>query len=243
MANNGNQDIHDAATRIGILSQRTTNLETLVGDMRRAFDQSISSVNASIGAMSSKVEERFNSISAGIAERNKTQWPVIWSAIGVSFAVLAYFVTQSQAPIKDTQADLKQTIAALATETNRSIQALADRVITREEIDWRSERGAEDRKRTDEAISELRSTMVARNEWMERNASRDHEIASIHESETRGDANLQRQIDLIRADFSAFAQSLGNGRDTFQNLQDQIKRLEDYILRENARRSRTPPTQ
>lgn len=211
--NGDSHDIHDAATRIGILSQRTTNLETLV-----------QSINQSIGAMSTKVEERFNALSATMAERNKTQWPVIWSAIGVSFAVLAYFVTQALEPIKSNQVRFEQTIMSLAAETNRSIEALGAKSVTRDELDWRSQRGAEDRKRTEEAIAVLRAGSVDRDEWLQQVHGRDQQVTE-----------LSRRIDEIR-------ENLGNQyttRDLLLQLQQELNELRRRVS--EAGSSRLPP--
>lgn len=209
--------------RVTNLGRRQTDFE---GEVRAGFSQ----INTSIKLLSDELRGS-----------SKTQWPVIWSAIGVSFAILLAVGSQALGPIRDAQVDLKQSILVLATATNHSIEMLADKSVTREEINWRSERGAEDRKRTDDDISDLRSTMVSRNEWQERNASRDHEIVAIHEAEARDIANVQRQIDQVRTDFTAFASSLGNGRDSFADMKSEIRRLEERLDAWRIRRTRTDP--
>ena len=96
-------------------------------------------------------------------------------------------------------------------------------------MDWRSDRGTEDRKRTDDSIASLRDVMVYRNEWMERNLSRDHDIENIRADAVRDVANLQRQLDQQRSDFQSFSSSLGNGRDLILDMKNEQGRLRDQI--------------
>lgn len=199
--------------RVTNLGRRQTDLETEMRTGFRTIEQSIASLTTSL------------------SERNKPQW----QAIGVALTFAVIIGGMAYWPIRESTTDLKQTVAALALETNQSIRLLADKAVTREELNWRSQRTAEDRQRSEAAIADIRSSMLPRNEWMERNASRDHDIDNIRQSITREVANLQRQIDLQRSDFGAFSSSLGNGRDVIQNLQTEINRLRDQLLEIRAR--------
>jgi hypothetical protein len=230
---NGHHD--DLGARVGVQSQRIANLEGLFADLRRDMNQQIGNVTTAMSAIASKMDERFASMAASMAEKNKTQWPVIWSAIGVSFAVLAYFVTQNLAPLKEDNVELRQAIITLSTETNASIKALAAASVTRQEMDWRAARGTEDRARTDKAIDEIRSVMLPRAEWAEWNLSRDHDIKNLRAYAVRDVANLQRQLDLQRSDFQAFSSSLGNGRDFLQDIKAEVERLRNQISEMRAR--------
>jgi septation ring formation regulator EzrA len=102
-------------------------------------------------------------------------------------------------------------------------------MVTRQEMDWRSQRTSEDRARTDTAIADLRTAMLPRNEWQERNLARDHDLDNIRRSMERDAENLQRQLDLQRSDFSSFSSSLGNGRDVIQDLKSEIDRLRNQL--------------
>jgi hypothetical protein len=79
------------------------------------------------------------------------------------------------------------------------------------------------------SVSSIRDTMVYRNEWQERNLSRDHDIENIRADAVRDVANLQRQLDQQRADFQTFSNSLGNGRDLLIDLKTEQGRLRDQI--------------
>lgn len=151
-------DLQDAATRIGILSQRTTNLEGAVA-----------SVNASIVAMSSKVDERFNSLAASIADQRRPQW----QAISVILVFVGMVGALAYWPIREATGDLKS-----------AIQTVAERMVTREELDWRAGRATEDRAKNADAFKELRDMIRPRSEIESERRALDQHFADI-----------QRQID------------------------------------------------
>jgi hypothetical protein len=194
--------------RVSNLGRRQTNLEE---EMRSGFR----SVEQSISASQNETRASIATLSNSISERSRPQW----QALSVMLAFAAILGGLAYLPIREATSDLKVDVATLAAS-----------VVTREEMDWRSARGLEDRVRTDAAIMDIRTGTVTRNEWMERNMSRDHDIDNIQDAAVRETTNLQRQIDLMRADFTTFANSLGNGRDVIQNLQSEIERLRDQLI-------------
>ncbi|TIQ05326.1 MAG: hypothetical protein E5X57_28390 [Mesorhizobium sp.] len=187
-------------------------------------------------------------MSTTLAERNRPQYQALGFGLSVILAVgaLAYWpMRESTNDLKARNTELVQSIQVLSAETNKSIQALAANTVSRQEMDWRSERGTEDRKRTDESVASLRDTMVYRNEWQERNLSRDHDIENIRADAVREVANLQRQIDQQRSDFQLFSNSLGNGRDFITDLKSEVSRLRDQFAALTAKvaaeQNRSPP--
>jgi hypothetical protein len=199
MANNG---AFDPATSYARISERVENQGRDIVDLRSNMNTGFRNLESSIHALSTEL--RGNS---------RTQWPVIWSAIGVSFIVLAAVGGLAYQPVVSNQGKLE---AALV--------RLADVAVTRSELNWRAERGAEDRARTDESIKTIRADLLPRAEWAERNLNRDHEVA-----------NLQRQLDVQRSDFQTFANSLGNGRDFILDLKTEVGRLRDQLGEIRAR--------
>lgn len=196
------------------LGERVTNMGRRINDVEVEMRNGFNQVSNSIAALS-----------ANLAERNKTQWPVIFLAIGVASSVLGYFVTQALTPIRDANLDMKAAIV----DTQKTIQALAANTVSRQEMDWRAQRGAEDRATMIASIGSIRDTMVYRNEWQERNLSRDHDVENIRSDAVRDVANLQRQLDQQRSDFQTFSNSLGNGRDLLIDLKTEQGRLRDQI--------------
>ncbi|RWG80961.1 MAG: hypothetical protein EOQ69_19455 [Mesorhizobium sp.] len=199
------------AERIGIQSQRITNLETVFGDFRREFAHQMSGVNQQVSAINSKMDERFNALTANLAERAKPQW----QALSVMLAFAAILGGLAYMPIREATTDLKAAVASLAANS-----------ISRQEMDWRSARGAEDRTRTDASITDLRANMVARNEWMERNRARDQELLDVN-----------RRVDEMRQELG----SVYGTRDVILDLKKEIDNLRQRLANMRMGASPTQP--
>jgi DNA repair exonuclease SbcCD ATPase subunit len=225
MANGDEQQrtYHDAVQ--AAQGERITNMGRRINDVEVEMRAGFSQVNNLLNSSTNETRQAIAALSSNLAERNKTQWPVIFLAIGVASSVLGYFVTQALTPIRDANLDMKAAIV----DTQKSIQALAANTVSRQEMDWRTQRGVEDRATMLASVSSIRDTMVYRNEWQERNLSRDHDIENIRADAVRDVANLQRQLDQQRADFQTFSNSLGNGRDLLIDLKTEQGRLRDQI--------------
>ncbi|NNU70370.1 hypothetical protein G9X67_34510 [Rhizobium sp. WYCCWR 11152] len=161
------------------LSERVENQGKDIIDLRSNMNTGFQGVNANLAALSNELR------SSG-----KTQWPVIWSAIGVGVVILSGLGFMALQPIKDNNARLDESIvrlseanqtaiARLAETTQSALTKITDSMVTQQEMEWRTQRGAEDRKRSDDALADLRTMTVTRNEWSERNHARDGEIAEL----------------------------------------------------------------
>lgn len=181
--------------RVTNLGRRQTDLET---EMRTGFRQ---------------IEQSIAGLSTTLSERSRPQW----QALGVALTFAALLGGLAYMPIREATTDLK----AAMIETNKSIQSLADRTVSRQEMDWRAARGAEDRLRSETAIADLRISTVTRLEWQERNNARNQEIEAIRQAMHREEENLQRQVDQLRADFG----SVYGTRDVIVDLKKEIDNL------------------
>jgi hypothetical protein len=182
---NGNETrtYHDALQ--AAMSERVTNMGRRINDIEVEMRTGFAAVGKSI-----------EGLATNLSERSRPQW----QALSVMLAVVVVLGGLVYWPIREATADLKA-----------SVQALAEKTITRDELDWRAARGTEDRARTEAAIGELRTLSVTRAEWMERNASRDHQID-----------DLQREISELKA------QQAGTygARDLLLDLRERLDRLE-----------------
>ena len=192
----GQQDMNgngfDPMAQYARLSERVENQGKDIVDLRSNMNTGFQTVNAGLSALSN--EFRNNS---------KTQWPVIWSAAGVCTAALVAAGTF-----------VYGTIGSRQDRAETSLTTIVDKMVTQKEMEWRTARGAEDRKRTDEAIVDLRGDTVSRNEWSERNHARDNEIAEI-----------RRRIDEIRQDVG----SQYTTRDVLLSTQSEVKDLRNQL--------------
>ncbi|TIP70595.1 MAG: hypothetical protein E5X53_26400 [Mesorhizobium sp.] len=230
------------------LGERVTNMGRRINDVEVEMRAGFSQLGSTLAASTNETRQSIAALSTTLAERNRPQYQALGFGLSVILAVgaLAYWpMRESTNDLKARNTELVQSIQVLSAETNKSIQALAANTVSRQEMDWRSERGTEDRKRTDESVASLRDTMVYRNEWQERNLSRDHDIENIRADAVREVANLQRQIDQQRSDFQLFSNSLGNGRDFITDLKSEVSRLRDQFAALTAKvaaeQNRSPP--
>ncbi|RUU15496.1 hypothetical protein EOD10_11780 [Mesorhizobium sp. M7A.T.Ca.TU.009.01.3.2] len=196
------------------LGERVTNMGRRINDVEVEMRAGFSQLSNSLSASTNETRQSIAALSTSLADRAKPQWQALSVIMGFAVVLggLAYW------PIREATSDLKVAVMSLAANT-----------VSRQEMDWRTERGAEDRKRTEETIRSIRDTMVYRNEWSERNLSRDHDIENIRADAVRDIANLQRQLDQQEARYQAFSNSLGNGRDFIIDLKTEQGRLRDQI--------------
>ncbi|TPM04534.1 hypothetical protein [Mesorhizobium sp. B2-3-10] len=101
-------------------------------------------------------------------------------------------------------------IQSLTNETSKAIQSVAANTVSRQEMDWRAARGAEDRTRRETAIGDLRGNTVARAEWMERNRASDQQATEF-----------THRLDELRQDFGA----VYGTRDVIQDMKREIEQL------------------
>jgi len=194
MANNGGS--FDPMAQYARLSERVENQGKDIVDLRSNMNTGFQTVNSAISTLSNELRAS-----------GRTQWPAIWAALSVGVAILTGLGFMALQPIKDSIATIREDAKAQATDTSTSISAIVDKMVTQKEMEWRTQRGTEDRKRSDEAISALRDAQVPRQE-MER----------VWQSDDQRFSDLQRQIDDANNRF-------GN---TY-TLSDYIKRLTDRL--------------
>lgn len=211
MTSSGNDDMvtngstYDPLAQYARLSERVENQGKDIVDLRSNMNTGFQNVNANISALANDFRAT-----------GKTQWPIIIGFCSVTITVLGGLGFLALQPIKDNIAQIREDAKILTTSTSTSIATLVDKMVTQKELEWRTARGAEDRKRTDEAIVDLRANSVSRNEWSERNLARDGEIAE-----------LGRRINEIRQDVG----SQYTTRDVLLSTQSEVKDLRNQLRR------------
>ncbi|TLX12165.1 hypothetical protein [Rhizobium sp. MHM7A] len=201
---NGNGNTFDPMASWARLSERVENQGKDIIDLRSNMNTGFQGVNANLAALSNELR------SSG-----KTQWPVIWSAIGVGVVILSGLGFMALQPIKDNTARLEEAVIRVSENTQASFAKVNETMVTQKEMEWRTQRGAEDRKRSDDALADLRTTTVSRNEWSERNHARDGEIAE-----------LGRRIDELRQEVG----SVYGTRDVIVDLKREISALRQRVF-------------
>jgi uncharacterized protein YifE (UPF0438 family) len=199
MPNGNDQRVYsDALT--AQLGERVTNLgrrqSDLEGEMRSGFKQ----IESSMAAMSSEMRSSVAALSTNIAERNKPQWQAI--AVALSFCTIVGGLVYW--PIQSATTDLKG-----------SITIITEKMVTQKEMEWRTQRGAEDRQRSDSMIKELREEQVPRKELDRVWTAYDQRIV-----------DQQRQLDELKQAQGA----IYGARDVIMDMRERLDRVERQRL-------------
>jgi hypothetical protein len=160
------------------------------------------------------VNTNIASLSNELRSSGKTQWPVIWSAIGVGIVILSGLGFMALQPIKDNNSRLDAAIVRLAETTQLALTKITESMVTQQEMEWRTARGAEDRKRADDAIADLRASQVPR-----------QELERVWQSDDQQKASLQKQIDeLKQAQANTYS-----ARDLLLDMRERQDRIERQV--------------
>lgn len=125
------------------LSERVENQGRDIVDLRSNMNTGFRNIEGAVNALATELRGS-----------SKTQWPVIWSAVGVSFAILVAVGSQSLSPLKENLAKVESAQAGLPMA-----------YVSRTEMDWRTQRSQEDRARMDGNIMDIRANLVPRTEF------------------------------------------------------------------------------
>lgn len=194
------QNGFDPMAQYARLSERVENQGKDIVDLRSNMNTGFQTVNASISTLSNEL--RSNS---------KTQWPVIWAAAGVCFTVLVTIGTFFYGTLSKGQDRL-----------DTAISKLAENSVSVAELKWRTDRSAEDRTRTDNAIKDLRESQVPR-----------QELERVWQSDDQQKASLQKQIDELKQGQA----NTYSARDLLLDMRERQDRLERQLY------SSRPPSQ
>jgi hypothetical protein len=216
--NNGNdasrhyQDAMQAqlGERVTNLGRRQTDLES---EMRSGFKQ----METALSGLANETRSSLSALSTTIAERNKPQW----QALGVALTFCTLLGGLAYWPINTATTDLKS-----------SVLTLSERMVTREEMDWRQARGTEDRARMEASVKSLQEDQVPRKEHERVWVSYDAQLAADREARMAASQNLQRQIDEIKQTQSGFF----GQRDLNMQVLDRLERIE-----RDRRQTQPPP--
>lgn len=167
------------------LSERVENQGRDIVDLRSNMNTGFRNIEGAVNALSSELRGS-----------SKTQWPVLLTAVGVAFTILVAAGSQALAPLRENVTDLKAAVLEISKQT-----------VSRQEMDWRASRGAEDRARMEATVSDIRSSQVPR-----------AELERVWQGYDQRFADHQRQLDDTNTRY-------GN---TY-TLGDYIKRLTDRI--------------
>lgn len=178
------------------LGERVTNLGRRQSDMESEMRSGFKQVDTAIGALSAEMRNSVAALATNLSERNKPQW----QALGVALTFASILGALAYWPIQSATSDLKS-----------SVSAIAATMITRQEMDWRQARGAEDRARMEITVKDIRDAQVPR-----------AELERVWSSQANTDSDQQRQIDELKQSQS----SVYGARDVILDLRQRVDRME-----------------
>lgn len=193
----------DPMAQYARLSERVENQGKDIVDLRSNMNTGFQSVNASLAGLSNEL--RSNS---------RTQWPVIWAAAGVCFAIIVALGSQALSPIKDAIGEAKADIREVSSSA-LSVAAFTDfkgtyennRIVSRNEnIDKFNNLSA--------SIETIRKDQVPR-----------AELERVWASEDQQRAQMQKQIDELKQGQS----NTYSARDLLLDMRERQDRLERQI--------------
>lgn len=189
------------------LGERVTNLGRRQTDMESEMRAGFKQTESAASALAAEFRNSIASLSTSLAERNRPQWAAI--AVAISFCtviggVLAY-------PVMSATGDLKITVSSIS-----------DKMVTQAEMKWRTDRGLEDRARTDAAIKDIRDALVP-----------SQELERVWQSEDQQHAQMQKQIDELKQGQA----NTYSARDLLLDMRERQDRLERQLY------STRPPPQ
>jgi hypothetical protein len=200
-----NESVHrqytDAVT--AQLGERVTNLGRRQTDLEAEMRAGFKAMESAVTSLANETRTSIAALSTNLAERNKPQW----QALGVALTFAAMLGGLAYLPIREATSDLKTAVGMLS-----------ERMITRQEMDWRQARSAEDRGRMEAAIVDLRSSQVPRTELERVWAGFDQRFT-----------DHQRQLD----DVKQAQGSVYGARDVLLDLRERVDRMERQKLSSN----------
>lgn len=198
-SNNG----FDPMAQYARLSERVENQGKDIVDLRSNMNTGFQTINTSISQLSNELRNS-----------SKTQWPVIWAAAGVCFTVLATGGAFFYNSLSKGQDRLDLIVAKNAETFQSAITAVVDKMVTQKEMEWRTNRGAEDRARMEASVKEVREAQVPR-----------AELERVWASQTNIDSDQQRQLDTLKQDIG----SQYTTRDILLQTQAEVKDLRGQL--------------
>ncbi len=182
------------------MGERITNLGRRQSDLETEMRSGFRAIENSITGIANETRASIAGLSTAIAERNKPQW----QAIGVALTFAVIIGGMAYWPIREATSGLTS-----------AVSRLEERMVTRQEMDWRQARGQEDRARMEAGIATIRADQVPRAE---------HD--SVWQNYDQRLTDQQRQLDEMKAAQS----SIYSQRDAMMDMRDRLDRLEQRRL-------------
>jgi hypothetical protein len=119
---------------VATLGAQVTSLERDYADQKRAIVALDNRIDTSISALGNKFESAISVLSNKIDARSTTQWPVLFSGLGVVLTILTILGTMAYLPISRDTGRLDTAVAAILDRGVFQREYMADELRTKEDM-------------------------------------------------------------------------------------------------------------
>lgn len=221
-------------------SEFSRKLDTAEADTRSQFRSFSSDIAGQFQTITNKFESamadrdrKFEAFSTKVLEGRQAPWALLLTAISVAVLIMGAIGGLAYAPIAQRTSSMERSIEKVAD----LMIASRDVYVTQKDLDARSQRGAEDRDRTNRAIENLQAQVFTRDVHVQHWNNIDAAIAAANARIDVARQDLQRQIDALQ-------RSLGDQyttRDALFDNKARLSKLEDLIRQLSASKSMVSP--
>jgi len=158
---------------IATLETKVAALELGQADLKRTLLDLDSKVDQSIAGLATRVESSLSSLASKIEARNTTQWPVLFSGLGVVLTILSLLGAMAYLPIQRDTSRLDTAVNAILERGVFQREYAADELRTKEDLrNLRTDlstritlpRYNADQERTLHALDEMRARFASKTE-------------------------------------------------------------------------------
>lgn len=174
-----------ARVTLATLGAQVTALDRDYGDLKKTLVALDTRLDTSISSLGNKFESSISALSNKIEARSTTQWPVLFSGLGVVLTILTVVGTMAYLPIQRDTTRLDNAVAAILDRGVFQREYISDEVRTKEELralrtDLSTRitlpRYTADQDRTTHALDEMRARFATKAEMEAIFRERQHQV-------------------------------------------------------------------
>lgn len=209
--------------------RKLDDVERDTGKRLESFNANVASQFQSIttkfeAAMAAR-DAKFEAFSTKVLESGRAPWALLLTGISVAVLIMGAIGGLAYAPISQRTENIERAIDKIVDNQLTMREFMSSNFVTQKELEFRSQRGQEDRERTDRAIENIQANIFTRDVHKQHWDNIDTEIKSTNERVDLTRQEMQRQIDNIQ-------KNLGDtytARDALLDNKQRIQRLEDLV--------------
>lgn len=213
---------NDPSAATLVLSQRVTALDRDMTNLGNSLSSQITQLANNFSSQVQTLANQIQNLSNKMQEGTRTPWGILIAAAVFLLGFVAAIGGLAYSPILSTTSRLESALDKQNDRLTSAIASLAERVVTREELDARTLQIAEDRQRVETWVRALQGDVFPKEVHLQRWERIDADAANAARLSEARDNNLQREIDVLQ-------KQLGDtytARDALLDLRTRLDTLE-----------------